>query len=204
MEIRRRYAIAWVEYIDLSRPRPPRSHRHCRCYLPTSPLPKFLLTSNRTSDSVFDCGKSSFPARVSCTSTSIHLYRRPVHATSVRSIIVPGIDDVALVMPGLRALIHEGYIHIHVCDLSMILCRMTNLCTGISSYLSSKGIGKCYEYRLTYHKHNDVKLLTYIAPSISCSFNIILTSYIHYIYYYILIYKGYMWKTTINHFLFIL
>lgn len=31
-EIRRRYAIAWVEYIDLSRSRPPRSHRHRRCY----------------------------------------------------------------------------------------------------------------------------------------------------------------------------
>jgi len=31
-EIRRRYAIAWVEYIDLSRPRPPRSHRRRRHY----------------------------------------------------------------------------------------------------------------------------------------------------------------------------
>lgn len=29
-EIRRRYAIAWVEYIDLSRSRPPRSHRRSR------------------------------------------------------------------------------------------------------------------------------------------------------------------------------
>lgn len=51
----------------------------------------------------------------SCTSAPIRLYQqRSVRMTSMLGIIVPGIDDVVLVVPELHALIHAEYIHIHL------------------------------------------------------------------------------------------
>lgn len=67
----------------------------------------------RAPNSVFDCGKPSFPV---CARAALQLRFISIGATSVpERIIVPGIDDVALVMPGLCALIRTGYIHIHAC-----------------------------------------------------------------------------------------
>lgn len=96
-DFERRYAIAWVEYIDLSRPpRPPRSRR--RRLAPSSPW--ISPRSTRAPEVCLRLWKiPRFPPARGCTSTPIHLYRRPVRATFVRSIIVPGIDDVALLCP---------------------------------------------------------------------------------------------------------
>lgn len=101
-EIRRRYAIAWVEYIDLSRPHPPRSRRRRRRYrhrltVVSLNFSSSLRTAHPTLSSIVE--NPRFPPARSCTSIPIHLDRRPARATFVRSVIVPGIDDVALLCP---------------------------------------------------------------------------------------------------------
>lgn len=119
-EIRRRYAIAWVEYIDLSRPRPPQSHR-CR-----RPSEFLLVTSNAhlTLSSIVETlpprlralyfNSDSPPSAFrSCDIRAGHYcpwyWRcRPCYARTSR------IDP-------------RGYIHIHACGLSMILCGVTRL-----------------------------------------------------------------------------
>lgn len=174
-EIRRRYAIAWVEYIDLSRPRPPRSHRHRRCYCHlTSPWisphfePRIRLCLrlwktlvSRPCELYFNFD-SPLSASRSCDIRAEHYcpwyWRcRPCYTQTSR-------------------MIHEGYIHIHACDLSMILCRMMNLCTGISSYLSLKDIGKCYTH---VSQARWCKIANpYRAFYISCSFNILRLLYL--------------------------
>lgn len=145
-EIRRRYAIAWVEYIDLSRP-PLRPPPITLSSPPLPPSPLWISPRHFEPDapgSVFDCGKSSFPARA-----KLHVNDSPpIHPPSASRLCdfraghyCPWYWRCRPVMPGPRALIHARYIRIHACGLSMILCRVTSPCTtGISSRFSSKDI----------------------------------------------------------------
>jgi len=147
--------IYW--FIPRFRPRLPRSRRCRRRYRRLVVSLNFSSSlRTRAPNSIFDCGKLSFPV---CVRAALQLWFTSIDATSVpEHIIVPGIDDVALVMPGLCALIRTGYIHIH--GLSMILWHVMSLRTvKISSYLLSKDSNECYTHvRITkWCKTNDDK-----------------------------------------------
>jgi len=98
--------IYW--FIPRFRPRLPRCRRRCRRRYRRLVVSLNFSSSLRTRapNSIFDCGKLSFPV---CVRAALQLWFTSIDATSVpEHIIVPGIDDVALVMPGLCALDPHG------------------------------------------------------------------------------------------------